>query len=265
MKSEATKPAAILFDLDGTFVDTEELHRRAFNQTFMEFSLGWEWTPEMYEDLLLISGGEDRLYFHLDTLAMNRDKREQLRVLVPSIHRAKTALFAQLAEDARRLARPGIKRLIHEAKQEGCKVGVVATSVAPNVQSIVEGALGNESRGVIDAVATSAHVPRRKPAPDLYTTLLSMLGMPADRCLAIEDSANGVAAAKAAGLFTIAVPGRWTRSQDFSRADLVLSSLGDPNHPLSESETFMLRTPFLRFSDLGRLMDAQTEPVRSSN
>lgn len=258
------KPAAILFDLDGTFVDTEELHRRAFNQTFMEYGLGWDWTPEVYEDLLLISGGEDRIFFHIDTMDVPHDRRERLRHLVPSIHRSKTQLFAQLVEDAHRLARPGIKRLIHEARAARCKIGIAATSVTPNVQWIVQSALGDEARGLIDAVATSAHVARRKPAPDLYVTLLSMLGLPADRCMAIEDSANGVASAKACGLFTIAVPGRWTRSQDFSRADLVLSSLGDPQKPLTESETYMLRTPFVRFGDLGKLMDARaTTPAAS--
>jgi HAD superfamily hydrolase (TIGR01509 family) len=197
----------------------------------MEFGLGWEWTPETYEKLLNVSGGEDRILYYANTIPVNVERRARLRHLAPVIHREKTRLFAELADEAGKLARPGVKRLIHEARATGCRIGVAVNSMAPNTQWIMQSALGENARNLIDAVASAAHVKRRKPAPDLYVLLLSMLGLAADRCVAIEDSANGVAAAKAAGLFTIAVPGRWTRAQNFSRADLVLPSLGDPESP----------------------------------
>lgn len=249
-------PEAIIFDMDGTFVDTEELHRRAFNQTFMEFGLGWDWDPKTYEKLLTISGGEERILHHIDTLPAANGQREHLRNLAPVIHRAKTRLFAELLDEAKIPPRPGIRRLVQEARSKGCKIGVVATSIAPNIQWVMNVALGDNGRSLVDAVASAAHVPRRKPAPDLYQMLLSMLGLPPDGCVAIEDSANGVGSAKAAGLFTIAVPGRWTKSQDFSRADLVLPSLGDPEAPLVSGA--LQGSPYLRVQDIKRLMEAKS-------
>ncbi len=258
-------PEAILLDLDGTFFDTEELHRRAFNQTFMEFGLGWDWDADTYERLLGISGGEDRILHFIDTLAVTDDRRVHLRSLAPLIHRAKRRLFADMLDDARLQPLPGVRRLISDARENGCKVGVAATSVSPNIQWIMKSALGENARNPIDAVASAMHVLRRKPAPDLYIMLLAMLGLPAERCVAIEDSANGVAAAKAAGLFTIAVPGRWTRSQDFSRADLVISTLGDPETPLSGGELAELEgAPYLAVRDISRLMQPWTASGRLS-
>ena len=51
------KLEALLFDVDGTLVDTEELHRQSFNQAFLEFDLGWDWNPDLYMELLAVSGG----------------------------------------------------------------------------------------------------------------------------------------------------------------------------------------------------------------
>ena len=66
-----TRLEAVIFDVDGTLADTEEIHRRAFNEAFKEFDLDWEWTPKLYEELLTISGGYERISYYGADLAQD--------------------------------------------------------------------------------------------------------------------------------------------------------------------------------------------------
>jgi HAD superfamily hydrolase (TIGR01509 family) len=224
---------ALLLDLDGTLIDTEEAHRRAFNQTFVDFGLGWDWTPEVYAGLLSVSGGLDRIAAYVQSLDVPAERRRQLNALVPLIHREKTRHYGA---NASRSPRPGAVRLMREAMNVGIQIGVVASSDAANVQDIIVSTFGQELHAAMGAVVTGSLTDRRKPAPDIYRLLISMLDVDVGDCIAIEDSANGVAAASNAGLYTIATPSRWTAGQDFSKANLVLSGLGDPAAPLPDSD-----------------------------
>lgn len=230
------KLEAIIFDVDGTLVDTDELHRRAFNQAFVEFDLGWDWKPDAYVDLLRISGGADRIRSYIDGLDIPDVQRVVLHRLVPGLHREKSRIYGELVAGNMVKPRPGIARLIAEASAAGLKIGLAATSSSKNLQPLIQAALGRGLASKIDVAVSADLVQRRKPAPDLYELVRSMLGVPSEHCVAFEDSANGVHAARAAGIITVAVPCRWTRAQDFSRANLVLSSLGEPDQPLSEGE-----------------------------
>lgn len=227
-----TKIAALLFDVDGTLVDTEELHRQAFNQAFLAFGLGWEWTPDRYAALLAVSGGAERMAAQIDGLDATSAEKTRLRQLVPSVHREKTRIYGELLGSSAARLRPGVERLVTEARRSGIKVGLAATSAAANVQSLVAAAFGPDSRSAVTSIVCVDWVARKKPAPDVYELLLSTLRVNAPAAVAFEDSANGVAAAKAAGLVTVATPSRWTRAQDFAAADLTLPSLGDPEDPL---------------------------------
>ncbi|MBL8671476.1 MAG: HAD-IA family hydrolase [Alphaproteobacteria bacterium] len=227
-----TEVAALLFDVDGTLVDTEEIHRQAFNQAFLTFGLGWEWAPDLYADLLAVSGGVERMAAHIDRLDTTSTEKTRLRQLVPSVHREKTRIYGELLSSSAARLRPGVERLIKDAQRAGIKVGLAATSAAANVQSLVAAAFGPDSRRIVTAIVCVDWVARKKPAPDVYELLLSTLRVHERAAVAFEDSANGVAAAKAAGLVTVATPSRWTRGQDLRAADLILPSLGDPHDPL---------------------------------
>ena len=96
-------------------------------------------------------------------------------------------------------------------------------------------------------------VAEKKPAPDIYLLVLSTLGLPATYCVAFEDSTNGLRAAKAAGLFTVVTASQWTTGDDFSDADLALSCLGDPNHPLTGAEAATVGGPCLGLAQLRHL------------
>jgi HAD superfamily hydrolase (TIGR01509 family) len=228
------KLAALLFDVDGTLVDTEELHRQAFNEAFRHLTLGWDWGARPYAELLEVSGGAERIASFIDRLPAAAGEKMRLRRLVPLIHKEKTRIYGELLGGGSARLRPGVARLVEEALRAGLKIGLAATSASANVQALVAAAFGHGSaRAAIWAIVCADQVARKKPAPDLYELLLATLRTPAAACVAFEDSANGVAAAKAAGLYTVATPSRWTAAQDFSAADLLLPSLGEPNQPLA--------------------------------
>jgi HAD superfamily hydrolase (TIGR01509 family) len=212
---------ALIFDLDGTMADTEEAHRQAFNAAFIKLELWWDWGPPRYCELLAISGGVERLHHYVDTLQAGEPEKARLHAIVPSIHAVKSEIYLELARAGQPPLRPGVGRLIGEAHGEGLKVAVVSTSSSVNARAVLE----RHFRGEIDLLASADEVPRRKPAPDLYLRALSLLRKPASACLALEDSANGLRAACAAGLAAVVTPSRWTMAQDFGAADALLPSL----------------------------------------
>ena len=222
---------ALIFDVDGTIADTEEVHRQAFNAAFLAMDLRWNWSAGEYMELLKVSGGPERLAHYISGLRVKAEERQRLAGLVAAIHREKTRLYYELISDGRAAARPGVARLMNEAREAGVKLALAATSTTANVEALVSAVLGAKALGWFSAVASADDVPHKKPAPDLYLRILGTLRLPASECAAIEDSENGVRAARAAGLFTIATPSRWTATQNFSAAELVQHSLDEP--PLS--------------------------------
>jgi|EndMetStandDraft_5_1072996.scaffolds.fasta_scaffold53921_2 HAD superfamily hydrolase (TIGR01509 family) len=244
------KVEALIFDVDGTLVDTEELHRQAYNQTFLDFSLDWEWTPDLYLELLAVSGGVDRIARYLDTLGLSPAEKTRLRRLIPAIHREKSRNYGELLSgDAARL-RPGIGRLIEESRRAGLLIGLAATSSSVNVEKLLSTVFGHDARQAINVVVCSDQVARKKPAPDIYELVLTLLRLQPSVCVAFEDSANGLAAAKAAGLYTIVIPTRWTSAQRFAEPDLLLPSIGDPDRSLQSTDAEIVGAPYL---DLSRI------------
>lgn len=223
---------ALLFDVDGTLVDTEELHRGAFNDAFRQLSLGWHWERGLYAELLVVSGGAERIAAYIDRLHVPAAEKTRLRRLVPLIHSEKTRIYGELLRSGSARLRQGVARLVEEARGAGLEIGLAATSASANLQALVGAVFGAEARAAIGVIVCADQVARKKPAPDLYELLLATLRVPAAACVAFEDSANGLAAAKAAGLYTVVTPSRWTLAQDFSTADLLLPTLGEPDKPL---------------------------------
>jgi len=232
--------SALIFDVDGTLVDTEELHRQAFNQVFLDFELGWDWTPDLYADLLRYSGGANRLVAYIKSLSLPDSRAAYLEQIVPMVHRSKTCIYTEFVNDSALKPRPGVARLIDEALRSGLKIGLVATSALRDVRELVSLTLGRDVAEAVSSVVCAEFVSNKKPAPDMYRLALNMLRLPAEACVAFEDSANGLAAAKAASIRTIVTPTRWTRRQDFIGADLMLSTLGDPSDPVDNSEAALI-------------------------
>jgi beta-phosphoglucomutase-like phosphatase (HAD superfamily) len=222
---------ALLFDVDGTLVDTKELHRQAFNQAFLEFGLGWNWSDELYAELLAVSGGAERIAHYIDWLNRPAAEKTRLRRLISAVHREKTRIYGTLIASNKALSGPGVSRPIEEAHEAGLKIGLAASSAVENVHALLAAAMYPAQRDAIRAIVSANQVSRKKPAPDIYEMLLTQLGVPAVACVAFDDSTNGIAAAKAARLDTVATPSRWMKDRDFGDADLVVDSLGEPDIP----------------------------------
>ena len=244
---------ALIFDVDGTLADTEETHRQAFNAAFIQFELWWDWGPQQYAELLSISGGKERITRYVETLDVTESERARLRQLVPAIHREKTRLFTELIADGRARFRPGVARLIREAKEAGVRLALASTTTAANVEALIASNLGPETLRDFAVIACGDQVEAKKPAPDIYILALGALGLPPSGCVALEDSGNGVSAAKAAGLFTVVTPTIWTAAQDFRGADLVLHSLGDPRAPVDAATQERIGAKWLTLAALARL------------
>ncbi len=248
--------SALLFDVDGTLADTEETHRQAFNAAFMEFGLPYDWSPARYEELLRISGGKERLARFFESLPVTGPERERLASIVPGLHRVKTARYAELVANGGSPLRPGVARLLDEALAAGLRVGIASTTTSANVAALLDAELGSNAHKRFAVIACGDVVPTKKPAPDIYRLALATLGLGPAEAIAFEDSANGLAAAKAAGLFTVVTTTRWTASQDFGEADLTLSHLGDPGTPLPAQDAARAGGPWLTLASLARLHEA---------
>ena len=244
---------ALIFDVDGTLADTEETHRQAFNLAFGACRLDWNWDAPIYCDLLRVTGGKERIGSYIERLCLPATERRRLHGLIPEIHRAKTRLYRELLEVGQVKVRSGVRRLLMEARNAGMRVAIASTTSPENIEPLVTAGLGPGAMGWFDTIATGDVVANKKPAPDIYNVALERLGVDPARAIAVEDSAIGVDSAKAAGLFTVATPNIWTRTQDFKAADLLLGSLGDPEEPLAPADEARVGARFLSLERLAAL------------
>ncbi|KFK26046.1 hypothetical protein AALP_AA8G196300 [Arabis alpina] len=226
-----TLPSALLFDCDGVLVDTEkDGHRISFNDTFKERDLGVTWDVDLYGELLKIGGGKERMtaYFNKVGWPEKAPKDEEERkVFIAGLHKQKTELFMVLIEKKLLPLRPGVAKLVDQALTNGVKVAVCSTSNEKAVSAIVSCLLGPERAEKIKIFAGDV-VPKKKPDPAIYNLAAETLGVDPSKCVVVEDSAIGLAAAKAAGMTCIVTKSGYTADEDFENADAVFDCIGDP-------------------------------------
>lgn len=252
---------ALIFDVDGTIADTEETHRQAFNAAFLEHALPWDWSRQEYAELLRTSGGKERLEVYIDTLRLEAQEAARLKAMVRFIHGSKTRIYGELVADGRAPLRPGVARLIGEARAAGVRLAIASTTTSANISALISAQFGADAWNWFEALACGDVVENKKPAPDIYTRALGMLRLPAADCVAFEDSVNGLRSAKSAGLYTVVTPTVWSEGQDFSGADLLLGSLGDAATPLRGSEARLAGGPYLTLTRLRQLQAASARPA----
>jgi len=217
---------AIIFDVDGTLAETEEVHRAAFNHAFAQAGLPWNWESQLYGRLLKVTGGKERIRHYLDSHASGALGADPATAIA-SLHAAKTARYADLVDQGAMQLRPGFKVLLQDARREGIRLAIATTTSLPNVTALLRAALGEQAGGYFEIIAAGDTVAHKKPAPDIYLSVLAQLRLPASACLAVEDSQHGLRAALAAGIATLIVSSSYTRDDDFRGAALVLASLED--------------------------------------
>ncbi|TFD05353.1 HAD family hydrolase [Cryobacterium sinapicolor] len=257
---------AIIFDCDGVLADTErDGHLPAFNQTFEEFSVPVQWSDSDYALRVKIGGGKERMRSILTpevatALGLPQGDPVALDEAVARWHRRKTAIYTERVASGALPARPGIRRLVAQAEAAGWTLAVASTSAEESVRAVLTHAVGPELAAQFQVFAGDI-VDRKKPAPDIYLHALRELGIgPAD-AVVVEDSANGLRSALAAGLRTVITVSGYTADEDFTGASLVVSSLGDPGGPTTVTlvDTLGLEPEF--FVDLPDFVAILTTPA----
>jgi len=224
---------ALVFDVDGTLADTErDGHRVAYNAAFRECGLDWHWNVEDYGRLLDVMGGKERVRHYMAVEHPDFSPPGGVEEFIGKLYVRKTRVYLELLENGEIALRPGVARLINEARSKGVRLGIATTSGPQNVEKLLRVSLGEESVGWFDAIAAGDMVPRKKPAPDVFELALEQLGLPADQCLALEDTEHGLRSSLGAGLKTVVTTNEYTVGQDFSGALAVVESLGE-NGPVT--------------------------------
>jgi HAD superfamily hydrolase (TIGR01509 family) len=232
MKNIKPTLQALIFDVDGTLADTErDGHRIAFNAAFKEAGLSWNWDATLYGELLAVTGGKERMRFFCEKHDPEFLKRPDADERIKALHAAKTKHYLDLVAHGGIPMQPGVARLMHEARAAGLRLAIATTTTPENVTSLLKASLAPDAESWFEVIGAGDVVPKKKPAPDIYTWVLEKMELPASACLAFEDSKNGLLASLAAGLPTLVTESEYTLAHDFTGAFAVLSDLGEPDKP----------------------------------
>lgn len=212
---------ALIFDVDGTLAETEEAHRAAFNEAFADLDLPWRWDRPLYRELLAVAGGKERLRAFLDRHDPGGTSDERIAAL----HQCKTAHYTTAVAQGAVPFRPGVARLIAEAHAAGVALAIATTTSRVNVDALFTGNGDAPPLAGFAAVMTAEDAPAKKPDPQVYRRALDALGLPPSACLAIEDSVNGLGAARAAGIPVLITESVYTHGDPFPGAAAVLTDL----------------------------------------
>ena len=249
-----TQLKAIIFDVDGTLAETERNgHRIAFNRAFTDASLDWNWDEALYGKLLAVTGGKERIRYFLSDFHTNFDYDGDIELLVMNLHANKKKHYVSLLKGYAIALRPGVERLINEARKAGLRVSIATTTTPANVTALVKSTLGEQALAWFDCIAAGDIVPAKKPAPDIFEYCLEKIGLSADECLVFEDSANGVLSACGANIPTIVTFNNYTKDDDFSGAITVLDHLGEADLPCQVISGQAIAGNYVTVDDLKRI------------
>lgn len=216
---------ALIFDVDGTLAETErDGHREAFNRAFADFGFSDRWDAELYGELLAVPGGKERMRYYFDEFAGKSVTDDT----IAELHRRKGEHFAEMLQSGAIPPRPGVRRLLHEARDAGVRLAIATTTSPEPLHHLLVHTIDPDAPEWFEVIVAGDEVPAKKPAPDAYDKVLADLGLSGTDCLALEDSPPGVAAAVAAGIAVVVTESGYNRGADISGAAAVVDGLGEP-------------------------------------
>ncbi|MDT8311814.1 MAG: HAD-IA family hydrolase [Methylophaga sp.] len=222
----------VIFDVDGTLAETERDGQRvAFNRAFIKDGLDWHWDPILYAELLVVTGGKERIRHYLENFHLQCGFHGDPTPTIDKLHTDKTRHYAQLLSNDTIKLRSGVKRLIDECHEAGLRLAIATSSMLENIRGLLRNNLGEQAISWFDCIVDGGSVGPKKPAADIYHYCLHQLGLMSQDCLFIEDSANGLQAALGAKLATLITTNNYIDQDDFNGALTVVNHLGEPDLP----------------------------------
>ena len=213
----------VLFDVDGTIAETEGYaHLPAFNRAFQQIGLEWQWSRDDYHGLLKTAGGFERLVRHALDLGLDPQAIEQQ---LRAVHQAKNQHYAQIMASGAVPAREGFAELVRTLHAKGIVWGVVTTTSRANWDALWRYSLQPLALPEPSVIVCGEDVSAKKPDPQAYLLALERVGLSASDCCAIEDSRNGLLAAKAAALDVAIVASEFFGDERFDEAECIVSEL----------------------------------------
>lgn len=246
---------ALIFDVDGTLAETEELHRTSFNTAFAQAGLAWNWDGRLYNELLEVTGGKERIARFIEILGAGHAMDQQT---IAGLHQAKTSIYANAVLGGALNLRPGIRRLLNEARQNGVTVAIATTTSRESVNALLHASFGPGGLDQFTFIAAGDSVPKKKPAPDIYHLVLKRLGLVGRDAVAIEDTPNGLRSANAAGIDAVITRSVFGGESGFDDALTVVDHLGDPGNRCRVLQGRDIPEGMVTIASLARMHDMST-------
>ncbi len=217
-----TQLAALLFDVDGTMAETEDIRRLAMNEALRKYAFPWVLNRAAYAKLIQRDAPTDRLKRFVSELARDHDHRAL--ELLPELMAAESKTFIRMLEDGAAKFRPGVVRLIEEARARGLRIGLVSAAPRADLEALIIANLDTDGPKRFDVMLGAEDAP---PA-ERYPAALRALDVNAEAVIAFEDSGICLQKALAANIRTVVTPSLFHQDDDFTGALAVISHLGEP-------------------------------------
>ena len=223
--------SCVLFDIGSIIAESEEIHRRSFNEAFKEFGLSWYWDEAINKELVFVGGGKERIRHYIKRAWPEMLKQKNLTKYIESVHKIKSQIYEEFLNELEIKPRPGIIRLLTELKKEEIRLAIVSDTTKENLVNLFKKGLDIDPYKWFEVLGHGGCSAQKKPSSDIYLWTLEKLKLPPEACLAIEDSPRGVESANEAGLKVLITPSIYTKDEKFENSDLVISDLGEPKEP----------------------------------
>ncbi|KAJ8544034.1 hypothetical protein K7X08_025652 [Anisodus acutangulus] len=237
---------ALIFDCDGVILESEHLHRQAYNDAFAYFNVRCpssdnddeplNWSIEFYDVLQnQIGGGKPKMRWYFkehgwpaSTIFQNPPEDDNDRAkLIDTLQDWKTERYKQIIKSGTVKPRPGVLRLMDEAKASGKMLAVCSAATKSSVILCLENLIGLDRFHGLDCFLAGDDVKEKKPDPSIYITAAKKLGVSESHCLVVEDSVIGLQAATGAGMSCVITYTSSTADQDFKEAIAIYPDLSD--------------------------------------